>query len=225
MSTTEIATTRLTASQAKALDKKIRAASDRVIRDLTNAADNYQKLLDLIDQAQRGEIHTALGIKSWTLWFKDTVQLTFTDRDERKELVRIMSGKGMSTRAIADVLNVGKSTVSRDVDSTAPNGTVESLDGRRRPSKPEPSEPEQEPLDVEEVEPPPVDAPKLPPLTEDFRNEVDNLRICVQAFKDIFADDRFPQARNRIAKLKAYTLFDNAVDELEQMSDVGRGDT
>ena len=70
---TDVATTTLTKAQANALDKKVRAASDRVIKDLNNAADNYHKLLDLLDQAQHGDIHTALGLKSWTAWVKDSV--------------------------------------------------------------------------------------------------------------------------------------------------------
>jgi Trp operon repressor len=225
MTTTEIATIteidgHMTPRDAKALDKKIRATNDRMMRNLDHAADNYQTLLDLLDQARKGEIYKALGIKTWNLWFKDTVRLTYNDRDERKALTQIMSTNGMSQRTIRDILGVGVGTVSRDLSGVpcgTPEGKVTGTDGKQQSARKKLAavpDPEQ-PLDVEVVEVSDEPAPKLPPLTEVFRDEVDTLRNCVQAFKDIVDDDRFEQSRNRIAKLKAFTLFHAAINDLD----------
>ena len=56
--------------------------------------------------------------------------------DQRQEVVKELRKRGWSARRIADVLDVGKSTVGRDL-STVPNGTVDTvtgLDGRIRPA-------------------------------------------------------------------------------------------
>jgi|SRR5882757_8452923 len=75
----------LTKPQARALDKRIRAASDKV-------GTNVNTLLNLLDEAAHGQIHRALGVTSWTAWFRDAVQL------ERKSLMSLMSGRGMSRK-------------------------------------------------------------------------------------------------------------------------------
>jgi hypothetical protein len=76
----------LSKPQAKALDKRIRAASDKV-------GTNVNALLNLLDEAAYGQIHRALGVTSWTAWFRDAVQL------ERKSLMSLMSGRGMSRKS------------------------------------------------------------------------------------------------------------------------------
>jgi transcriptional regulator with XRE-family HTH domain len=238
----------LTERQAKALDKKIRTASDKF-------TDNWNTLLTLLEEAARRQIHVALG-KSWTAWFKDAVQITPSDRVERKALVSLMSGKGMSQRAIASVIGVGVGTVNRDL-AGVPTGTPEpdaesakitGLDNKTY-KWPEP-EPEPEPvdtpseptgvtdvLDVEEVEPDsepepeseaepesgPEPEPKLSPVTSEFRDEVYNLQNNVQAFKDILDDERFPKARRRIAKSHADTLGE-CIADLQTILDLLTGD-
>jgi|SRR5271166_347425 len=73
----------LSERQARELDKKARAASDRV-------ATNVNALLDLLGQAQTGSIHVALGC-SWRTWFKDAVRITSADGVDRKTLVRAIA--------------------------------------------------------------------------------------------------------------------------------------
>jgi len=152
----------LSKKAAEALDKKIRAASDRLVT-------HRGKLIELLDEAARGEIHVALGFPSWTAWVKDAVQIQVTDAEERKQWVQLMSGKGMSTRAIAGSLRISKSQAARDAAAPVPDGAPEDelakarkskgLDGKDYPAsrippkkKPKPVEPE--PLDVEEVDDP-----------------------------------------------------------------------
>lgn len=75
----------LSKPQAKALDKRIRTASDKV-------ATSVNTLLNLLEEAAPGQIHRALGATSWTAWFRDAVQL------ERKSLMSLMSGRAMSQK-------------------------------------------------------------------------------------------------------------------------------
>lgn len=78
----------LSRSQAKALDKRIRAASDKV-------STNVNALLNLLEEAAQGQVHRAMGATSWTAWFRDAVQL------ERKSLRSLMSGRAMSQNPAA----------------------------------------------------------------------------------------------------------------------------
>lgn len=199
---------RLTPKKAQALDKRIRAASDKLVSSGEN-------LLNLLDQAARGEIHEALGV-SWTAWFADAVRIIPTDKVERKALVAIMSGKGMSQRAISGVLNVSKGTVQNDqaTGQECPPDNVIGLDGRtssrKRNHKPEPEPVEPEPespstatndavevvADSETVEP----QPKPPPLIDDFRDGVPQLLNDIAYLLDSTTDERFTRARTAIRK-------------------------
>jgi hypothetical protein len=96
--------------EAKALDEQIRTTSKLLAQDV-------DLLLNLLERAEAGDIHVALGFASWTAYVKDAVQFAPTDKDERKMLVSLMSGKGMSQRAIAGTLGVGLGTVNRDIES------------------------------------------------------------------------------------------------------------
>jgi hypothetical protein len=149
---TDCAPKALNKKQAQALDKKIKVTRDRVVRNIDQAQTHFDYLLTLLEQAERGDIHKALGCKSWPAYLKDTVRIVPVDRAERKLLVSVMSGNGLSQRAIADVLGVSKKTVQNDqVDTSIHLGATTGSDGKKYPPKPAP---EPEPLDVDEV---PVD--------------------------------------------------------------------
>jgi hypothetical protein len=230
---------------AKALDTKIRAASERISRAIDKVQTDYLALAELIDEARRGQIYQALEYSSWTAWVKDAVQIIVTDKVERKELVALMSDKGMSTRAIAGTLNVSKSQVARDAAAAAPNGAPEDelakarkskgLDGKNYPASrippkkkpvkvPEHLEPE--PLDVDEVPPTPADdplEPKAPSNAQDWRDEVYKLQLCVSSFRDIiYEDERFD--RSHISGLKITQEFRTCLNELDELLDVIDGD-
>jgi len=197
----------LSEGKAKVLDKRIRQASARVI-------DNTATLLNLLDEAAVGQIHVALGFPSWTAWVKDAVQISPADDTERKSLVQLMNGKGMSQRAIADVVGVNQATVSRDL-SEAPadadaSPDTEGLDGKTYTKKPK----KQEPLDVDEVEP----VEKQQPVSADFKEEMYMLANSVSSFQDILADERFPKARNTIAKNNLNRLQE-LIGELQKVVD------
>lgn len=72
------------------------------------------------------------------------------DREQRRAVVAHLRSEGFSTRAIADAVGVGKSTVDRDLDGIVPAGTmpdtVRTSDGRTYPA----TRPEPKPAPVEE---------------------------------------------------------------------------
>jgi transcriptional regulator with XRE-family HTH domain len=189
----------LSEKAAKALDKKIRTASDR----LSTTTEN---LLNLLEEAAAGAIHEALGLPSWTAWFKDAVQINVSDRFERKELVKMMSGKGMSQRAIAGSLGVSQKTVDRDLEGeeVEEGATVTSLDGAERPKNGKAShpaaenaeaEPDSEYIDAEVVEPPTPAAE----IVESFNDETINLWGAWSELKDLMTEEKWAGARKRIA--------------------------
>lgn len=210
----------LNKAQAKALDKKVRAASDKWAND-------RETLADLLDEAARGQIHEALGLPSWTAWFNDAVQIRPVDLTERKALVALMSERGMSQRAIAGVLGVSKGTVQNDQVETGQSCPVESngLDGKVRKRKPKEPDSQREVLEGYEIKPEAEPEHRAPPITANFRDEMDTLLINVQAFKDILDDDeRFPQARRGIAK-RHLNALQRAISDLQNVAKVLIGDS
>lgn len=67
---------------AKKLDMRIRSTAATV-------RDNFAKLQDYVHEAKAGEIHCALGFKSWTAYLSDALgaQPLMVDREQRRELV------------------------------------------------------------------------------------------------------------------------------------------
>lgn len=205
----------LSKAAAKALDKKIRAKSNKVNAGVEKVETDLVELLELLQEAQDGLIHKGLGLKSWTAWYKDAVQFQASDSIERKVLASIMSGKGMSTRAIAGALNTSQSTITRDLseddesdDSGDEDGSVTGLDGKTynksKGSKEDSAE-----------EPP---APKEAPISEEFKENVYQIINDAEAFRElVFEDDRFPKARKRIAKLKIVGEFRDAIEQLDEI--------
>lgn len=195
----------LSKTQAKALDKKIRGTSDRVQKNLDKADEEFDSLLGLVAEAAQGEIHKGLGIKSWTAWVKDAVQIQVTNKEERQHVANILSGKGLSTRAIGAMVGADQKTISNDLKetgSTEENSSVVGLDGREYKKKSKDDEPEQEPLEVEETEAP--EEPEAKPATAidlvgEFHDETANLWNSVAALKDLLVEANWSKARKRAA--------------------------
>lgn len=183
----------LSEKEAKALDKKVRTASDKL-------STQTETMLDLLEQAAAGSIHEALGLPSWTAWFKDAVQINISDRFERKELAKMMSGKGMSQRAIAGSLGVSQKTIDRDLEGeeVEDGAMVTSLDGVERPKvkADKEAEPEEEPyIDAEVVEP----ATPAVELVDAFNDETTNLWGATSELEDILTEEKWAGARKRVA--------------------------
>jgi transposase len=216
----------LNKTEAKALDKKIRTTSDRVTAGIGKVQNDFDQLVGLIDQAAQGEIHKALGLKSWAVWLKDAVQFAPANRIERKELIGIMSGKGLSQRTIAGMLNVSQKTVDRDLDGEviAEGATVTSLDGAKRPkNKAKDVAPEQEPLEAETEELEEDEKPEAMTavaVVAAFDDEVANLWAAHTELDLLLSEEKWPNARKRVAAAnlnhlqQIITTLQNIVDNL-----------
>lgn len=88
------------------------------IRALTfGIADDLARLRTLVHEAKAADDHLALGYPSWTAYLADLfgAEPLQVARDVRQELVAELAAQGMSTRAIAPIVGVTKSQVSRDL--------------------------------------------------------------------------------------------------------------
>lgn len=201
----------LTAREAKALDKKVRTTSDRVSKGFATLDETIANLGGLIQQAIDGEIHKGLGLKSWTVWVKDAVQVTVPDRFQRKTLVRELSKEGMSQRAIASVFGVSQKTVDRDLEGeeVEEGATVTSLDGAERPKNGQvkDAEPEEEPFDyeVEETEAEPT---KAVDIVRTFGDEMVNLYAAQSELTLLTEEEKWDNARNRVYRANLNALGD-----------------
>jgi hypothetical protein len=112
-------TVRMSEADAHRLSKEIRLLAGSVRNQL-------EKIKLLIDKAEAGEAHLVLGFRSWTAYVADVLGELHLhlDRGDRRELVTYLSGKGMSTRAIAGAVDVSKNTVTADLQ-VSQSGTPE----------------------------------------------------------------------------------------------------
>ncbi len=94
-------------------------------------ADNSEAVIPMIEEAKNGDAHTALGYRSWTGYVADKFGGTLARlrKAERLPFVELLADQGMSTRAIAGVVGVSKSTVADDLSSSG-HLTVEPVTGR-----------------------------------------------------------------------------------------------
>ena len=96
----------------------------RIRRLAKQAGEQLVQVGRLLDEAQAGRVHETLGFPSWTAYVADALggQLQLSS-EARQAMVALMSGEGMSVRAIASATGVSKSTVARDIDEVSHNGT------------------------------------------------------------------------------------------------------
>ena len=64
----------MSTKDARALNKKIQLAAQQ-------ADTAIHTLMDPIEEAHNGNIHLALGYKSWTGWITDNVKITASDKN------------------------------------------------------------------------------------------------------------------------------------------------
>lgn len=114
--TASVDTTVLDLPRAQRLDKKIRAAGEKI-------ASGYDSLMNLMEQAADGSIHVALGYGTLVDYFNNAVDFKPTDADERKLMVEALSSKGFSQRLTAKVLGASQSTVRDDLAAAKASGS------------------------------------------------------------------------------------------------------
>ncbi len=122
----------LTKREATALTKQIQSTVDVTLQSVS-------EIKELLAQAKTGQAHITLGYPSWTGYVADTLggKLEVSEAT-RKNIVKVLAGEGMSTRAIGAATGVSKDTVQRQLsqDETVDrSGNVTSLDGKQRPAK------------------------------------------------------------------------------------------
>lgn len=205
-------------SEAEKLDGRIR----RLARQ---AGDQLVQVGRLLDEARSGRIHEALGLPSWTAYVADAVggQLQLSG-DARQAMVALMSGEGMSVRAIAAATGVSKSTVDRDLAQVSHDGTVDAdstvpqrdssqdaeseapvvegmgLDGKVRRRQPRKPRAKREPAPVVEPEPEPAPEPvsmRKIQIPTAFRAEAKMLVLIVDVMGALATDPRWDKAAGR----------------------------
>lgn len=185
---------------AQALDNRINSMWDAI-------GDRVQVLKNLLADAERGQIHRALGFDTWTEYVVDRAEGRWRlIGSERREMAQLLSGHGVTTRDIARITGSSKSTIARDI-TPVPNGTSE-----KQPDAPEPEPAEvvtvvdpapAEPEPAPDPEPVPEDSlatkdgrrPQLPTV---FRVRVDEIVTALDDLEGITADPRWSKAVGRL---------------------------
>jgi transposase-like protein len=100
-------------------------------RDTPSSAANHARKIAyhlpefrrLIIQAKDDGLHKMLGFKSWTDYVADVVgkDMTKLPVDDRRQIVELLAGEGMSQRQIAAAVGVSQKTVDRDLDQVSQN--------------------------------------------------------------------------------------------------------
>lgn len=103
------------------------SVTTQIVVKLDAIADNYQSVMPLIRDAITRQAHAALGYLSPGAYVADRFgsALSRLGAELRRQVVRELSEAGLSTRAIAPVIGVGRETVRRELASGDPCGSPE----------------------------------------------------------------------------------------------------
>ncbi|MCF6386527.1 sporulation transcriptional regulator SpoIIID [Mycobacterium sp. MBM] len=207
------------------LDKSSAERLDKRVRLMAGAArDSFEKLGRLLDEAKSGQVHEALGFKSWPAYVADAIggQLQLSP-DARRSMVALMSGEGMSERAIAEATGASKSTVHRDLvevvqnrppalalagdagDSSSPQPATTAVSENRSPittldgktfSRPKPKPT------------PPEGKSSTPPITKRYKTLSGDMRRMADRISKLLEEERFEANREALARdLQPYGRF------------------
>jgi len=99
----------ISVADAERLDTRIRLMA-------TTVEQNIDELIDLLHEAQAGQIHLALGLPSWPAYVADAVRFKPNSIEQRREVVALMSREGMGERTTAEVVGVSQKTIDRDLE-------------------------------------------------------------------------------------------------------------
>lgn len=119
---------------ARRLTDHIRAAA----RDI---ADQLIRLQSLVEAARDGDAWEVLGFPSWPAYVLDVLEPIRLPKPQRREVVGWLTGMGLSSRAIAGIVDVDQKTVVNDRkllhasatpagEETSSPASVTGLDGR-----------------------------------------------------------------------------------------------
>ncbi len=167
---------------------------------------NLFKLRNQIDVAKKSNVWAMLGFSSWTAWLSDTLsdEPMRVSREERLELVGYLAGEGLSARAIAPIVGIGKSQAAKDIAEVSTSGHDNpGLPGMvdAEPVAPEAAEPPApvvHGLDGKTYTKPNLRAVTLTAITDDARAAGVALRKAIERLDRIRNDERFPGYREQI---------------------------
>lgn len=201
--------------------------------------ENLPKLYELVQEAKAAGDDRILGYASWTAYVADV----FSDepmrlpREERQQLVAILAGEGMSTRAIAPIVGVSKSQVAADIEVSSSGQVAPAVIS-------EPATPVSDPLVVIHVNadtgevadeaprtvtgldgktyttPTPRKASRKP-LTDSAKDIGWDLRKAAERLRGLTEDDRFSRNKNEVAAhIRGHLVFTVEVcqDLLDQLN-------
>ncbi|MGO9354986.1 MAG: helix-turn-helix domain-containing protein [Mycobacterium sp.] len=116
---------------------------DKLLRDAAQDFDaSWAVLEQLIARAKAEKIYTELGFRSWPEYIADVARSVMPNVwrsiEQRREIVGLLAGEGLSQRAIGDALGVSQKTVDRDLDQVSHDDSpdmVTGLDGKSYPAR------------------------------------------------------------------------------------------
>lgn len=214
----DVSKTMMSEHDARKITERIRIVAH-------NYTEAKAKLIELVQQAKDGSAHEALGYPSWTAYLAETLgdEPMRLARDERQEMVKVLSAEGMSTRAIAPVIGATHTTVRRDLEAGGtnvppePKSDAELLAGAEWSPEAVEDEPRftDEPGRIQPVtgtitgmdgknytRPQPKPEPPKPrrnPLPEQARTAGWEVRKSVERIERIMSDDRFTRNKEEVA--------------------------
>lgn len=192
-------------------EQQARAITDQIQSSVADLA-------ALIVQAFRGRAWLALGYPSWVDYIRGEFRNAplHLHRDDRRAVVELLRGHGMSQRAIADAAGVGVGTVNRDLAARVPSGTPDAAGATAVPVT-------TIGLDGKTYQRPPEKAPrKRRPLPDAYRDHVRIIGKQADALVRLFADDRFARHRGTLRDvgrgdlMRARDALDRAIQALEK---------
>lgn len=168
---------------------------------LSSITETTDKLIGLIEQAEAGQAWQALGYASWTAYvaaeFRES--LAGLARAERIPIVEKLSSTGMSTRSIAAVTDVGKSTIDRDLHQVSHTGTPAlGTDGKVYLRNGRPTAAGM--VDLAGDVPPVRPKPRRRPLPDAYRDAFEDLEKALGRLERLTGDERFAGNRERLAE-------------------------
>lgn len=215
----------MTADEARQATDRIRLALDRV-------STAWADLAERVEDAHRRRADLALGYASWNEYAAAELQPPHSLAAEvRRELVGLLSARGMSTRAIAPVAGVTHKTVilDRQVVPDVPPETSDRIDlvtgevldatftieGETITT---PVAPTVTGLDGKTYKRPEPNFQRRAPLPEAIASTVYDVARKVERLERMVADDRLPQNRDKVA-VRSHSDLVRIIDALQRVAD------
>lgn len=180
-------------------------------------------LEEVIPPLWEGQAWIALGYKTWDDLCRDRIHGTITklSREDRREKVMALRGDGMSGPAISSALNIGETTVRRDIarsPKSEPQAKVKGVDGKSYPAtkpKIDHSTPETKRM-ISEITQAQIDT-RGDRLLVELRTLISRLNVYAQDHPDEFEirRDQFREALNNCQTTIEKIVIPDTIEGLE----------